>query len=156
MVIATIPARYAAPQTARTLSIFVSSIFESHAAFSQRSTSLYSLYYTHFRGNFNHFVQLTFPVFIDSAQCSLLPVNCRKCFLQFILHFSAAFRPRSSCKNAGFPSKNPRRSASFPPSSPKRRRPSACCPAHFLKAPSFLTPKPAKNGRDSKSSLPVL
>ena len=61
--------------------------FESYAAFSQRLISLYSLHYTHPRGKFNRFVQFAFPVFIYFAQSTSSFMNCRKVFLQFILHF---------------------------------------------------------------------
>ena len=67
--------------------------FESYAAFSQRLISLYSLYYTHPRGKFNRFVQFTFPAFVYSAQSLPSVMNCRKVFLQFILHFRPCILP---------------------------------------------------------------
>ena len=67
--------------------------FESSTAFLQRLSFPYSLHYTHFLRNFNHFVQLTFSVFIYSAQFQCLPMNCKKRFLQFILHFPACIAP---------------------------------------------------------------
>ena len=67
--------------------------FESYAAFSQRLISLYSLYYTHPRGKFNRFVQFTFPVFVYYAQSLPSVMNCRKFFLQFILHFCPCILP---------------------------------------------------------------
>ena len=154
MVIATIPARYAAPQTARTLSIALSSVFESRAAFLQRFLFLYRVHYTHLRGDFNRFVQFTFPVFIDSAQFHSSFVNCRMLFLQFILHFPAASRCCFSCKIARSAPNMPGLYAGIAPPSSRARCFPARLPAHFPKAPSFFEAETCKN-RQGPAKVPA-
>ena len=121
--------------------------FESCAAFSQRFLSLYRVHYTHLRGDFNRFVQFTFPAFIDSAQFRSSFVNCRMLFLQFILHFSAASRRRFPCKIAGFVPNMPGLYAGFAPPPSSARRFCARLPAFFPNAPSFFEAEACKNRR---------
>ena len=130
--------------------------FESYAAFSQRLISLYSLYYTHPRGKFNRFVQFVFHVFIYFAQSMPSSMNCRKVFLQFILHFCNCIpcfgilqKCRSSVKKSTY-------FCRFSAILLQCRFSDACHLAYLSNAPSFRALESAKTGRSPQRLLPVL
>ena len=130
--------------------------FESYAAFSQRLISLYSLYYTHPRGKFNLFVQFAFHVFIYFTQSAPSFMNCRKVFLQFILHFCNCIPCFGILQKCRFSVKKAHISAGFPPFASRCRFSDACHLAYFSNAPSFRALESAKTGESPKGLPPVL
>lgn len=106
MVIATIPAKYAALQTARTLSIFVSSILNLTLHFCSGAVLSYKPHYTRFPGRINYFAQSVISMFVHSIQLVYRFVNCKAHFLQFILHFCVCIVLSSVLQECPAKSKN--------------------------------------------------
>ena len=128
MVIATIPARYAAPQTARMLSITLSSVLNPTLHF--RSDSfLFTVFIIRIAGRF----------------------SCNSSCI-----FATAYRASASCRNADLPSKKAHISAGFPPFASRCRFSDACHLAYFSNAPSFRALESAKTGESPKGLPPVL
>lgn len=156
MVIATIPARYAAPQTARMLSITLSSVLNPTLHFrsdsflftvfiirirAANSTVLYSL----------HFLYL---FILHKARHRLCIAGRFSCNSSCI--FATAYRASASCRNADLPSKKAHISAGFPPFASRCRFSDACHLAYFSNAPSFRALVSAKTGESPKGLPPVL
>ena len=137
MVIATIPAKYAALQTARTLSIFVSSILNLTLHFCSGAVLSYKPHYTRFPGRINYFAQNIVFRFVHSIQSVYRFVNCKAHFLQFILHFASASYSLPSCRNVLQKRKTPPIYASFQSLPSKRAAALAAQPAIFPPFPSF-------------------
>ena len=152
MVIATIPAKYAAPQTAKTLSMINSSILNPALHFLQRFSVPYSLHYTHFFQEFNHFVQFVFSAFVYFIQIRNPAMNCKKHFLQFILHFPVCIVPVHFLQKRLHPRQNAPHFAGFPPCASNCVRIAASRPAFFRFLPSFLKAGHAKTGESTSNA----
>lgn len=147
MVIATIPAKYAALQTARTLSIFVSSILNLTLHFCSGAFLSYKLHYTRFPGRINYFAQSAISPFVHSIQFVYRFVNCKAYFLQFILHFCACIVSPSVLQECPAKTKNAVHSASFQSPSSKRVAALAARRAIFPPFPSFFGGRNLKKRR---------